>query len=474
MQQELDGLRAAIADQVLAGPGADLEAHQRSLAASSARKEALEAELALRIPEMSFERTLRSATAEAIAGKLPAGSALIEIVRFPLRLHFDIGNSLPPARHHYVALVLRAGAADAVDLVRLGEAAEIDATIAAFLTALAGERAVSGARTPSATSGVEPLSDPLDLRPDDPLVALGADLRARLLDRLAPALGGCRRLFIAPDGALCRLPFEVLPMGDGRHVLDEYRISYLVSGRDLLRFGRAPEGEPGPSVVIAAPAYGAKKEAASGGLDARLSRLAAFPPLPWAALEGQSVAARLGVTPWMGEDATEGRVKALRSPRILHFATHGFFLEGGEKDGSPLLRSGLALAEANTWLGRRPPPGSEDGILNGEDVASMDLRETRLVVLSACKTGLGDIAVGEGVLGLRRAFVVAGARALVMALWSVPDDVTQRLMDAFYRRLPTLGPSEALREAQMEVQRKSPHPATWGAFICQGDPAPSP
>jgi CHAT domain-containing protein len=141
---------------------------------------------------------------------------------------------------------------------------------------------------------------------------------------------------------------------------------------------------------------------------------------------------------------------------------------------NPLLRSGLALAGVNTWLrGGSTPPEAEDGILTAEDVSGLDLLDTELVVLSACETGLGEVRTGEGVFGLRRAFVVAGAKTLVMSLWRVPDRQTQELMEDFYRRI-LMGQAcaDALREAQLAMKAKCPNPYCWGAFICQGDPHP--
>ncbi len=209
--------------------------------------------------------------------------------------------------------------------------------------------------------------------------------------------------------------------------------------------------------------------------------------------------------PWLDATALEGRLKtACRSPRILHLATHGFFLpdqerdlnrEGrglgfdfgdfsGARDGlarfsgplmeNPMLRSGLALAGANTWLkAGNPPEEAEDGLLTAEDVTGLDLLATELVVLSACETGLGQVHVGEGVFGLRRAFVLAGAKTLVMSLWKVPDEPTRELMEHFYGRLLAgEGRAEALRQAQLALKAKYPEPFYWGAFICQGDPSP--
>ena len=221
-----------------------------------------------------------------------------------------------------------------------------------------------------------------------------------------------------------------------------------------------------------------------------------FPRLSGTQTEGQSIAGTLGAHLWMGADALEQKVKACRSPSILHFATHGYFLPeeldvaqtGAESKtlsqrfaigrisaaGNPLLRSGLALAGANTWLeGGMLPAEAQDGLLTAEDVTGLDLLGTELVVLSACETGLGDIRVGEGVLGLRRAFVLAGARTLVMSLWKVTDEQTADLMKEFYRRL-LAGEHrfEALRGAQLAIRNIYPDPAYWGAFICQGDFSP--
>ncbi len=199
----------------------------------------------------------------------------------------------------------------------------------------------------------------------------------------------------------------------------------------------------------------------------------------------------------LGSNALERRIKNFRSPYVLHIATHGFFLPYKSQTGNaarlssvamtiqdnlaslclvdnPLLRSGLALAGANTCLYSIPvPDNAEDGLLTAEDVSSMDLSQTELVVLSACDTGLGESQFGEGVMGLRRAFIVAGAKTLVMSLWKVPDEATATLMTTFYHLLFAGVPrAEALRQSQRQVKELYPDPFYWGAFICQGEPGP--
>ena len=276
-----------------------------------------------------------------------------------------------------------------------------------------------------------------------------------------------------------------------------------------------------------------------------------FDRLKGSRAEGQEVAALLGVEPATGMLASESRLKSCRSPRILHLATHGYFLSdqatererrhamldaqpwmedailgarrairaqtirdrlnlygmwapltnpewfselneavdqemaGARRQASaagqladlelenPLLRSGLALAGANVGLRGAASLLAEDGILTAEDVTGLDLVNTELVVLSACETGLGDVRTGEGVFGLRRAFVLAGAKTLVMSLWKVPDEQTRDLMGDFYRLLLAgRGRAAALREAQVAMKNKYPDPFYWGSFICQGDPSP--
>jgi CHAT domain-containing protein len=188
-------------------------------------------------------------------------------------------------------------------------------------------------------------------------------------------------------------------------------------------------------------------------------------------------------------EATEAKVKELHSPRMLHIATHGFFLKDNELPAAalrvggfaydqapvplvenPLLRSGLALAGANL----RQSGDSDDGILTPAEVAQMDLRGTQLVVLSACETGVGDVLNGEGVYGLRRALVLAGAETQVASLWKVADAATKDLMVEYYQRLlKGEGRSAALRAAQRTMMMSQrAHPYYWAAFVPVGNWTP--
>jgi CHAT domain-containing protein len=512
--QALHGLRMQIARKALEGPGTTgLKVHRQLLKQWEADKERREEELARHIPEMHLMPHLRSADCHTLAHALPAGAALVEFVRFR---EFDFA-AVPALGEpqwkatRYVAFVLPAGAPDNVCMINLGEADPIDQLIARWRAAITGEQEegrveTQAPQTRAATStwdaGVR--SAILDTcrhlgemthrtyRKDG--LEEGIALRRALFDPLLPALEGRHRLILAPDGNLTRLPFEALPVGEHRYLIDTYTISYVSVGRDILHFGDTPLAQTSDALVVADPDFdlGATSTTKSG---------VPFPSLRGARDEGEQVGACLRVIPWLQAVALESRLKMCHSPRILHLATHGFFLPDmtlapeedmlgmgpmhpGEESrlawvarvSNPLLHSGLALAGANTWAqGSEPPPEAEDGILTAEDVTGLDLRATEVVVLSACETGLGKVHAGEGVFGLRRAFVLAGAKTLVMSLWKVPDVQTQALMRDFYGRLLAGWPRvEALRAAQLMIKQRKSHPFFWGAFICQGESGPLP
>jgi CHAT domain-containing protein/tetratricopeptide (TPR) repeat protein len=510
-------LRAQIARKILDGPGPEgLEAHAELLRGWSAERDRIEATLARSIPEVELDNRLLAAGRQVVAMALPGGSVLVEFVRSNI---FDF-TAVPakgdpqwlPSR--YLAFVL--SGSGGVSLLDLGDAGAIDDMIETFRKLLSS-RLERGA-------GAEPCGE---LEPD------ARDLAGALLGPLRPVLGDCRRLFLAPDGDLTRMPFEVLSAGNGKHVLDEYGVSYVTTGRDLLRFGAVPVPEAGPPVVAADPDFdlgGDEEREGSCEVSGLFRDLAAadieFTPLPCTRFEGEAIGSILGVRPWLGGEVQEGRLKSCRRPRILHLATHGFFLPdpprgpGSRTAGpgfwNPMLRSGLALAGAETRrLGGTPPPGAEDGLLTAEDVSALDLYGSELAVLSACETGLGGIRAGQGVLGLRRAFVLAGARTLVMSLWRVPDLASAILMESFYEYLWIRGlpRGTSLRKAQQRLRdltvgelrrnwlatenieslfavdeelgcycqelagfpdnhRPFADAAYWGAFICQGEPGP--
>jgi tetratricopeptide (TPR) repeat protein len=499
--RELMELRLEIAKLQLGGSASEgLKDRQQMVTGLIERREKLEVELSRRCPETSLSPHLRTVDRERVLSKVPKEGTLVEFVKFN-RLSFTEELNASLREPGYLAFVLVPGEPCGVTMIDLGEAEPIDRAIAAFRSAIGGGGRHIGPRQPH--------------RPIEEIDARGTELRKLVFDPLLSHLGGRTRLFLAADGELTRLPFEVLPMAEGRRVIDDYMISYLGSGRDLLRFGVGSSSEPieplvaaGPDFDLAGlPAPASETRSAPGQRSRDLHRggdglLMHFDKLKGAEEEGRQIATMLGVEPKLGAEVLEATIKAHHSPCILHLSTHGGFLPDQPRDPNaerlglsvaplesfdrglhlsrlenPLLRSFLALAGANTWLrGGTLPEAAEDGMLNAEDVSGLDLLGTELVVLSACETALGSVQIGEGVFGLQRAFVLAGAKTLVMSQWEVPDAETRELMEGFYRRvLAGEGRAQALREAQLMLKAKHPDdPACWGAFICLGDPSPLP
>jgi CHAT domain-containing protein/tetratricopeptide (TPR) repeat protein len=419
------------------------------------RQEALEAELAAGSEDFRRERESRRFASADVAATLPEGAVLIDFLAYDRLLPRAAGT---PGRSRwercYVAFVLRPGG----DPVRvdLGPAQPIDDLITAW------RREVLSARAPGA----------------------GARLRELLWEPLREHLGDATSVILSPDDALSRLPFAALPGAEpGSYLVDRYAFRTCAVPRLLAR-GPAPTATEAASLLVVGDvAYGAATGAPTD--PATTSRAVTGPGLrgSWKPLAGtrpEMDAVRRSFT----SRFPKGRASTLREGgateeafrreagkhRWLHAATHGFFApakihsaleamrrgargRGPVADGGvhPGVLSGIVLAGAN----RPPPPGADDGILTALEVASLDLSGTEMVVLSACETGLGEVAGGEGVLGLQRAFQVAGARSTVTSLWAVDDRATSRLMTLFYEKLWVEGlpRAEALRRAQLELMR---------------------
>lgn len=286
----------------------------------------------------------------------------------------------------------------------------------------------------------------------------GGELRRILLGPFEGRLrNGITRLIVVPDGPLHYLPFEALPAsaGAGRFLVEEFEISYAASAAFLLDLRRRP-GPAGLKMdflgLAASEAFRIWTPAEGGPLR--------FPSLPYAATEVRSVGRmfpRSGRTILAGREASERRLKALPlgDYRIIHIAAHGFFQDGR------WWRSAMRL--------RGEPDASEDGLLQPADIESLGLNGD-LVVLSGCRTGGLELSKGEGLLGMTASFFTAGARSLLLSLWSVNDRPTARFMKSFYRAWQGgRTKSQALRLAKIEALSRGEPPFVWAAFVLMGD-----
>ncbi len=344
-----------------------------------------------------------------------------------------------------------------------------------------------------------------------------AELRQHLWEPLAKHLKGVKVVLVSPDGPLHGLPLAALPGAEpGKFLVHEYTFATIPVPQllpQLLRRQPRPPGEQ-PSLLLAGGIdFGERKAADSEIRPGKLPPLPLFKRLPGSESEVNDLRAQFEDTfpdapapkVLRKDRATKQAIlAAVPSHRFVHLATHGFFAAESEKSAldvaqrAALLRDGLRLRVEAT--GRHPGLLSgvvfagvnrtdrrpEETILTALEAGELDLGKVELVVLSACETGRGQVAGGEGVLGLQRAFQLAGARSVAASLWSVPDEETHQLMREFYRLVwsdKPMAKAEAMRQAQLWMldnwkprgglkrltREGSPPPYVWAAFVLSGD-----
>jgi CHAT domain-containing protein len=493
--ERLRGLRTQLSQLSLQGPGSlSPEAHQRRLEELFKQGAAIEADLAQRSAPLRSLTALPSPAriVDRVAAALPSDAALIEFIAYVARpLVWEPGapDSQRPGELRYLALVLLPDAT--IHFRDLGPAEPIDSAASHLRDALANR--------------------------DTAFHAPAQAVYQLAFQPLLPLLGNTRHLFLSPDGQLTLVPFAALHDGH-QFLVDGFDFTYVPSGRSLLSHPEeraaadsvvvladpdfsavlpAPPPSEGNGSVLAMRSLPGERFFATLRADLK-ERAWAPTPLPGSRQEAASIKRLLPQAElFLGADATKQRLLQLSTPGILHLATHGFFLEDasqpsdsravghfgalGEdpaeaRPSDPLLRSGLVFAGASATS----PSGStstqaapESALVTALELAGLDLWGTQLVVLSACDTGRGDVKLGQGVYGLRRAFLVAGAETVVMSLWKVNDVATRELMEAYYSRLLAgQGRARALQEAMRQLRRTRPHPHYWAPFIAMGQDTP--
>ncbi|ASU34270.1 CHAT domain-containing tetratricopeptide repeat protein [Mucilaginibacter xinganensis] len=398
----------------------------------------------------------------AIPAKLSGNSAAVELVRYT-RYAGERTDSIC-----YAALIVTSETKDHPQLVALDNGGQLDGQVLQRYT-----------------NSVERQGTARDIIPVKGMLVSQKDLDmlyGQFWAKLQAGLKGITKVYFSPDGAYNLInPNTLRNPQTGKFVFDELDIRLLTSSADLLkRPGSRLPGTPGKAILFGNPAYG--MNAFKAGDTPRV----VIEDLPGTQTEVSHLNEILVAAHWqpetfVAEKASEQAVKRIRHPGVLHLATHGFYLGDTTQDkrsryaDNPMLYTGLLFAGAARTLNAGSDIADstrEDGVLTGFEAENLDLRQTALVVLSACETGQGDlIRNGEGTYSLERAFKTAGAGAVLYSMWRVNDDVTQKLMAHFYTYW--LGGDEmhtALRRAQADIRSAFPDPYYWGAFVLSASP----
>lgn len=465
---QLNTISAQLAWLTLNGPGRmNPEEHRERIKNFEEQKEEIEEKISQRSAGY-FERS-RPVTIAKIQAAIPPRAALIEFAIYrPFDPKAPENIAFGPPR--YVAYIIRN---EQLQWKDLGSASDLDQEIDQWRKAL---------RDPKSRN----------------VQQLGRAVDAQVMQPIRSLLGDATQLLISPDGQLNLIPFAALRDERNSYLVERYAVTYLTSGRDLLRASVSQTSRSGP-VVLANPAFGEfpvsqapqAHAAKSAEADSNVKRQQPvtgaeafnifFPALRGTEYEALSIKKLFPeATILSGTAATESAVKQVAAPNILHLATHGFFLQEGTpsvetakglkanaETENPLLRSGLAFAGANARSS-----SNDDGILTALEATAMNLWGTKLVVLSACDTGVGEVRTSEGVYGLRRAFALAGAQSVVMSLWPASDYTARRFMTNYYSNLKAgMGRGAALRQVQLEMlaHNKQLHPFYWANFIQSGE-----
>ncbi|MEO9966884.1 MAG: CHAT domain-containing tetratricopeptide repeat protein [Reichenbachiella sp.] len=304
-------------------------------------------------------------------------------------------------------------------------------------------------------------------------------------------IGNPGRIYVSADGVYNQLNLEAIKLEDGSYVLDRSNIILVSNTKDLYFDKLTPNvvQDANTAIMFGNPTYyvSSKPGNWTGRATTRSGNPDVIGQLPGTEKEVTELKDLLRRDGWVTTDhkeveATEQAIKAMNNPKIFHIATHGFFQPDADLSAediamnenlaaqNPLLKTGLLMSGAGDILNETTSNFNlDDGILTAYEAMNLNLDQTDLVVLSACETGLGEIQAGEGVFGLQRAFLVAGARTIIMSLFKVSDEATQKLMVKFYSKWLETGDKRAsFIQAKQEIRDEYKDPIFWGPFIMIG------
>jgi CHAT domain-containing protein/tetratricopeptide (TPR) repeat protein len=456
-KQQLDALRTQLATFAFSG-----KADKTKIEALEEQANQLEMQLSQKVA--GFKRSKTDVTPKDVFSKLTDKQALID---FLVYTEVDFKNQKLKTEQ---VIALLADNKD-VRLMKLGELAPISKAIKSYQANIV-------------------LNDASNKQREQQLQHSAKTLYQQLWQPLAEYLKNKTTVYVVPDGELNLLPFKALQNDQGQYLSYQQQLIMLSSARDLVLPPLTAKTQA--TAIFADPDYGGQTNATVNTAAVNLKDIY-FSPLPNTLIEAKQLQQRLQQQKipaklFTEKNATEQAVKNLSSPKILHLATHGFFLEQLQPDKktleqnlthtvlhvpqayseNPLTRSGLALVNANLSTQDNT---KNDGILTALEVLNLKLEGTDLVTLSACETSRGDIKIGEGVYSLNRAFQEAGAKAVLSTLWEINDGATVEFMQKFYRRFLTeQSAQQALQETQQEFMQydKFKDPFYWAGFVVFG------
>jgi len=412
-----------------------------------------------------------------LQSNLALDEVYLDIVRIP---YFDFEFRSELDSTFYIVYIVTSETRNAPFIVNLGDGKQIDEILYPYLVG----------QTTNPTSAT-----------------MDGQVYDLLWKPLEEHLAGKTKIYLSPGGIYHSInPETIYHAETGKYLFEEKEIHLVNSGRSFVDqriYGNRDYADK-TALIMGAPNFDFSYMADSTLLEDNVSftyqtmrdlsldgnRRAA--PLPATRPEVEGINQTLTRTAWntqllTGNDAMESNLKQMQSPRILHIATHGYFLEDVKPENdngmrmmgmdvqrvaeNPMLRSGLLLAGCNKTLADNTPlTGADNGILTAYEAGLLDLSKTELVVLSACETGKGEILNGEGVQGLRKAMTDAGAEHILMSLWKVDDKVTSEYMQIFYGHYAQ---GKSIRESysltRNEIKQKYPQPYYWGAFVLVGE-----
>ncbi len=393
----------------------------------------LEKELSKKSDAFKESLTTQKIELNTVQSKLKDNEAAVEIIQL---------NAIPGSDllANYKALIIKK---NHIKLVDLGLLDSINTTISSFRDCIINEKPVPQAYTSTWKN-------------------IDAELK------------NFKTIYISSDGAYHQLSINSLKDLDNNYIIDKYIISFVGNTKDILDVKTNLENpiKPTSAFLIGNPYYGSSGSIAQlPGTEKEVNNITK-----------QLLALNIKTKTLIGKNATETEVKKIKSPSILHIATHGYFLADLSKmevnkvvgvdlnsaKENPLLRSGLMFANADNVFKEdyKSLKNKDNGVLTAFEALSLNLEKTDLVVLSACETGLGSVKQGEGVYGLQRSFLIAGAKSIIMSLWEVSDDATMDLMTAFYSSYTKTGDkTNSFNNAIKQVKTKYKDPFYWGAFV---------